>query len=77
MPDWADHTRGLSALLAVLCAVAAPGIVAQELPAKPVRLLWAGMLATVALMIAAGLMSAWIPARRALAIAPADALRAE
>ena len=28
-------------------------------------------------MIAAGLLSGWVPARRALAIAPADALRAE
>jgi ABC-type antimicrobial peptide transport system permease subunit len=30
-----------------------------------------------AIMIGAALSSAWVPARRALAVAPADALRAE
>jgi ABC-type antimicrobial peptide transport system permease subunit len=30
-----------------------------------------------AMMIAAGLLAAWVPARRALGVAPADALRAE
>ena len=54
--------------------VAARGIFAFRLPESsgPWSLPLLG-----ALMIAAGLLSAWVPARRALRIAPADALRAE
>jgi lipoprotein-releasing system permease protein len=54
--------------------VAARGIFAFRLPEGigPWGLPVLGML-----MIAAGLLSAWIPARRALAVAPAEALRAE
>ena len=54
--------------------VAVRGIFAFRLPESSGP--WAlPLLAT--LMIAAGLLSAWVPARRALRIAPADALRAE
>jgi ABC-type antimicrobial peptide transport system permease subunit len=54
--------------------VAARGIFAFRLPdgSGP----W-GLPVLGALMIGAGLLSAWVPARRALAVAPADALRAE
>ena len=54
--------------------VAARGIFAFRLPdgSGP----W-GLPVLAALMIAAGLLSAWIPARRALAVAPAEALRSE
>jgi putative ABC transport system permease protein len=54
--------------------VAARGIFAFRLPESSGP--W-GLPALAALMIAAGLLSAWIPARRALAIEPSDALRAE
>lgn len=54
--------------------VAARGIFAFRLPESSGP--WALPLLG-ALMIAAGLLSAWVPARRALAIAPSDALRAE
>ena len=54
--------------------VAARGIFAFRLPESSGP--W-GLPVLAALMVAAGLVSAWIPARRALAIAPADALRAE
>jgi ABC-type antimicrobial peptide transport system permease subunit len=36
-----------------------------------------GLASIAVIMIAAGLVAAWVPARRALAVAPADALRAE
>jgi putative ABC transport system permease protein len=54
--------------------VAARGIFAFRLPdgSGP----W-GLPVLAAIMIAAGLLSAWIPARRALAVAPAEALRSE
>jgi putative ABC transport system permease protein len=54
--------------------VAARGIFAFRLPdgSGP----W-GLAVLAAIMIAAGLLSAWIPARRALAVAPAEALRSE
>ena len=54
--------------------VAARGIFAFRLPdgSGP----W-GLTVLAAIMIAAGLLSAWIPARRALAVTPADALRSE
>jgi hypothetical protein len=54
--------------------VAARGIFAFRLPdgSGP----W-GLPVLGALMVGAGLLSAWVPARRALAVAPADALRAE
>ena len=54
--------------------VAVRGIFAFRLPdgSGP----W-GLPVLAAVMIAAGLLSAWVPARRALAVAPADALRAE
>ena len=54
--------------------VAVRGIFAFRLPdgSGP----W-GLPVLAALMIAAGLLSAWVPARRALAVAPADALRME
>jgi putative ABC transport system permease protein len=54
--------------------VAARGIFAFRLPdgAGP----W-GLPVLAAIMIAAALLSTWVPARRALAIEPADALRAE
>ena len=54
--------------------VAARGIFAFRLPESSGP--W-GLPALAAMMIAAGLLSAWLPARRALSIAPADALRAE
>ena len=54
--------------------VTARGIFAFRLPESSGP--W-GLPLLAALMIAAGLLSAWMPARRALAIAPADALRAE
>lgn len=54
--------------------VAARGIFAFRLPEGSGP--W-GLPVLGAMMIAAGLLSAWVPARRALAIAPADALRAE
>ena len=53
---------------------AARGIFAFRLPEDSGP--W-GLVSLAAIMIAAGLIAAWIPARRALAIAPADALRAE
>jgi hypothetical protein len=54
--------------------VAARGIFAFRVPdsAGP----W-GLPALAAVMIAAVLLAAWVPARRALSVAPADALRAE
>jgi predicted permease len=54
--------------------VAARGIFAFRLPdgSGP----W-GLPALAAVMVAAGLLAAWMPARRALAIEPAEALRAE
>jgi predicted permease len=54
--------------------VTARGIFAFRLPESSGP--WALPL-LAALMIASGLLSAWVPARRALGIAPADALRAE
>jgi predicted permease len=52
----------------------ARGIFAFRLPATSGP--W-GLTSIAVLMIAAGLIAAWVPARRALAVAPADALRAE
>ena len=54
--------------------VAARGIFAFRLPdgSGP----W-GLPALAAVMVAAGLLSAWVPARRALAVAPAEAFRSE
>jgi ABC-type antimicrobial peptide transport system permease subunit len=52
----------------------ARGIFAFRLPASSGA--W-GLTSIALLMIAAGLIAAWVPARRALAVAPADALRAE
>ena len=54
--------------------VSARGIFAFRLPENSGP--W-GLPVLGAVMIAAGLLSAWVPARRALGIAPADALRAE
>lgn len=54
--------------------VAARGIFAFRLPDGSGAF---GLVALAAMMIVAGLMAAWVPVRRALAVAPADALRAE
>lgn len=54
--------------------VAARGIFAFRLPEGSGP--W-GLPMLGAIMMAAALLSAWVPARRALAIAPAEALRAE
>ena len=54
--------------------VAARGIFAFRLPEGSGP--W-GLPVLAAIMIAAGLLSVWMPARRALAIAPAEAFRAE
>lgn len=54
--------------------VAARGIFAFRLPEGSGG--W-GLMTLAAIMIGAGLLAAWVPARRALSIAPADALRAE
>jgi hypothetical protein len=67
----------LGALLGVALGqalVAARGIFAFRLPESSGP--W-GLPVLAAIMIAAGLLSAWVPARRALAVAPAEALRAE
>lgn len=54
--------------------VAARGIFAFRLPEDSGP--W-GLPTAAALMIVAALVSAWVPARRALAVAPADALRSD
>lgn len=54
--------------------VAARGIFAFRLPDSSGP--W-GLPALAALMVAAGVLSAWVPARRALAVTPADAFRSE
>ena len=54
--------------------VTARGIFAFRLPESSGP--W-GLPVLGAVMIAAGLLAAWVPARRALSVAPADALRAE
>jgi ABC-type antimicrobial peptide transport system permease subunit len=54
--------------------VAARGIFAFRLPDSSGR--W-GLPALGATMLAAAAFSAWVPIRRALAIAPAEALRSE
>ena len=54
--------------------VATRGIFAFRLPEGSGP--W-GLHVLAAIMIAAGLLSVWMPARRALAIAPAEAFRAE
>jgi putative ABC transport system permease protein len=74
---WTSLPPALGALAGLVLGnalVAARGIFAFRLPDSTGP--W-GLPILAAIMIAAGLLSAWIPARRALAVEPADALRAE